>query len=420
MSVTQTALDNGVRVVSDRMDSVESVSIGVWVNVGARNEDASNNGVSHLLEHMAFKGTDRRSSLDIATEIENVGGHLNAYTSRETTVYYATVLKENVDLALDIISDIVLNSTFDEQELDRERGVVLQEIGQANDTPDDIIFDLFQETAYPDQPLGRPILGTADIVASMPRATLVDYIGAQYGGDRMVLAAAGNLDSDDLLSRAETAFAGLSLTAAPPPVAGRYQGGDLRDERDLEQAHLVMGFDGVGFTDDDYYPLAVLSTALGGGMSSRLFQEVREKRGLVYSIYTFSSAFTDGGIFGIYAGTGEAQLAELVDAVSGELRRVAEEPMNDAELARSRAQIKASVLMSLESTSSRAERLARHLTIFDRIIPVEEMAQRIDAVSAEDIRRTAERILSSPPTVTAMGPVGGLADYETVQAQLAV
>ena len=420
MSVTQTALDNGVRVVSDMMDSVESVSIGVWVNAGARNEDASNNGVSHLLEHMAFKGTDRRSSLDIATEIENVGGHLNAYTSRETTVYYATVLKENVDLALDIISDIVLNSTFDEQELDRERGVVLQEIGQANDTPDDIIFDLFQETAYPDQPLGRPILGTADIVASMPRATLVDYIGAQYGGDRMVLAAAGNLDPDDLLSRAETAFAGLSPAAAPPPVAGRYQGGDLRDERDLEQAHLVMGFDGVGFTDDDYYPLAVLSTALGGGMSSRLFQEVREKRGLVYSIYTFSSAFTDGGIFGIYAGTGEAQLAELVDAVSGELRRVAEEPMNDAELERSRAQIKASVLMSLESTSARAERLARHLTIFDRIIPVEEMAQRIDAVSAEDIHRTAERILSSPPTVTAMGPVGGLADYETVQAQLAV
>ena len=170
MSVTQTALDNGVRVVSDGMESVESVSIGVWVNAGARNEDASNNGVSHLLEHMAFKGTDRRSSLDIATEIENVGGHLNAYTSRETTVYYATVLKENVDLALDIISDIVLNSTFDEQELDRERGVVLQEIGQANDTPDDIIFDLFQETAYPDQPLGRPILGTADIVASTIRS----------------------------------------------------------------------------------------------------------------------------------------------------------------------------------------------------------------------------------------------------------
>lgn len=418
MSVSEAVLDNGVRVVSDRMDSVESVSIGVWVNAGARNEDASNNGVSHLLEHMAFKGTERRSSLDIATEIENVGGHLNAYTSRETTVYYATVLKENIDLALDIIADIVLNSTFDEDELNRERGVVLQEIGQAHDTPDDIIFDLFQETAYPDQPLGRPILGTADTVGAMPRGTLVDYIGAQYGGDRMVLAAAGNLDPDDLLARAGTAFAGQSEAAAPPPAAGQYQGGDLRDDRDLEQAHLVMGFEGVGFTDDDYYPMAVLSTALGGGMSSRLFQEVRENRGLVYSIYTFSSAFTDGGIFGIYAGTGGEQVAELVDAVSGELRRVAEEPMNAAELDRSRAQIKAGVLMSLESTSSRAERLARHMTIYDRIIPVEEMAQRIDAVSADDIRRVAQRILASPPTLTVMGPVGGLADYETVKAQI--
>jgi len=313
----------------------------------------------------------------------------------------------------------VLNSTFDEDELDRERGVVLQEIGQANDTPDDIVFDLFQETAYPDQPLGRPILGTAEIVGAMPRQTLVDYIGAQYGGDRMVLAAAGNLDPDDLVKRAEKAFAEVNASHAPPPAAGCYRGGDLRDTRDLEQAHLVMGFEGIGFTDDDYYPLAVLSTALGGGMSSRLFQEIRENRGLVYSIYTFSSAFTDGGIFGLYAGTGEEQLAELVDAVSDELRRVADDPMEDEELARSRAQIKAGVLMSLESTSSRAERLARHLTIYDRVIPVSEMAERIDAVSAEDIRRVARRLLSSAPTVTAMGPVGGLVDYETVKARLA-
>ncbi len=419
MSVSEAILDGGMRVVSDRMDSVESVSIGVWVNAGARNEDASNNGVSHLLEHMAFKGTRRRSSLDIATEIEHVGGHLNAYTSRETTVYHATVLKDDIDLALDIISDIVLNSTFDEEELDRERGVVLQEIGQANDTPDDIIFDLFQETAYPDQPLGRPILGTAEIVAAMPRITLVDYIGAQYGGDRMVLAAAGNLDPDDLLKRAESAFDGVAPSEAPPPPGGCYRGGDLRQARDLEQAHLVMGFEGVSFTDEDYYPLAVLSTALGGGMSSRLFQEIREKRGLVYSIYTFSSAFRDGGIFGLYAGTGEGQLAELVDAVGDELRRVAQEPMDEAELTRSRTQIKAGVLMSLESTSSRAERLARHVTIYDRIIPVEEISQRIDAVSADDIGRVAGRLLLSAPTVTAMGPVDGLIDYDTVKARLA-
>jgi len=235
----------------------------------------------------------------------------------------------------------------------------------------------------------------------------------------MVLAAAGNLDPDDLVKRTEKAFADVNSSHAPPPAAGCYCGGDLRDTRDLEQAHLVMGFEGIGFTDDDYYPLAVLSMALGGGMSSRLFQEIRENRGLVYSIYTFSSAFTDGGIFGLYAGTGEEQLAELVDAVSDELRRVADDPMEDEELARSRAQIKSGVLMSQESTSSRAERLARHLTIYDRVIPVSEMAERIDSVSAEDIRRVARRLLSSAPTVTAMGPVGGLVDYETVKARLA-
>ena len=420
MTIEETVLSGDLRVVSDRMDSVESVSIGIWVNAGARNEDASNNGVSHLLEHMAFKGTDRRSSLDIATEIENVGGHLNAYTSRETTVYYATVLKENINLALDIISDIVLHSTFDNDELDRERGVVLQEISQANDTPDDIVFDLFQETAYPDQPLGRPILGTEDSVGSMSRETLVDYINRQYGSDKMVVAAAGNLDPEDFERRAEDAFKGMSISTAPPPAAGNYRGGDVRDTRDLEQAHLVMGFEGVGFNDRDYYPLAVLSTALGGGMSSRLFQEIREKRGLAYSVYSFSSAFNDGGLFGLYAGTGEEQFNELVTAVSGELLRIAEQQITEDELTRSRAQIKAGVLMSLESTSSRAERMARHLMVYGRIMPVNEMSQHIDAVSADDVRRVAGRLLQSQPTIAAMGPVRGLADYTSLQTALGV
>jgi len=419
VTISTAVLDGGIRVVSDRMEWVESVSIGVWVNAGARNENESNNGVSHLLEHMAFKGTERRTSLEIATEIENVGGHLNAYTSREATVYYATVLKEDIDLALDIISDIVLNSVFDEEELDRERRVVLQEIGQANDTPDDIIFDLFQETAYPDQPLGRPILGTAGVVRQMPRQMLVDYIATQYGGDRMVLAAAGNLDPEDLFRRVQKKFANITASSAQPPIAGQYIGGNRRDIRDLEQAHLLLGFEGIGFSDDDYYPLAVLSTALGGGMSSRLFQEIREKRGLVYSIYTFASAFTDGGLFGLYAGTGEGQIDELIKAVSGELKRVTEDLLDDIELARSRAQIKAGVLMSLESTSTRAERLARHLIIYDRILTVEELSNRIDSVSAEDIRRVAGRLLSSPLTVAAIGPVSDMPEHDLIRAQLA-
>jgi predicted Zn-dependent peptidase len=418
MTIEQATLPGGMRFVTDRMDSVETVSLGVWVNAGARNETAEINGVSHLLEHMAFKGTARRSALDIAVEIENVGGHLNAYTSRESTVYYATVLKENADLALDIVSDILMNSTFADEELTRERAVVLQEIGQANDTPDDIIFDTFQETAYPDQPLGRAILGTTDIVSRMPRETLKGYIDAQYGADRMILSAAGNLDHDALAELAAKAFAGVTLSQADAPLPGVYSGGDNREIRDLEQAHLVMGFEGVGYDDDDYYPLAVLSTALGGGMSSRLFQEVREKRGLVYSIYTFSSAYQDGGLFGLYAGTGADEVAELVTVVCDELRRVAADPMDDDEITRSRAQIKAGVLMSLESTSSRAERVARHLQVYDRIIPVDEIARRIDAVTAEDVRRVAERLLTSAPTLTALGPVAGLQDYETVKARL--
>ena len=418
MTVNQGTLPGGMRFVTDRMDSVESVSLGVWVNAGARNETADINGVSHLLEHMAFKGTARRSALDIAVEIENVGGHLNAYTSRESTVYYATVLKEDAALALDIVSDILLNSTFADDELARERAVVLQEIGQANDTPDDIIFDTFQETAYPDQPLGRAILGTADIVSTMPRDTLKGYIDAQYGSDRMILSAAGNLDHDTLADLAEKAFGGVRASQAEAPQPGVYTGGDNREIRDLEQAHLVMGFEGVGYGDDDYYALAVLSTALGGGMSSRLFQEVREKRGLVYSIYTFSSAYQDGGLFGLYAGTGEAEVAELVSVVCDELRRAAADTMAEDEVARSRAQIKAGILMSLESTSSRAERVARHLQVYDRVIPVDEIARRIDSVTAEDVRRVAERLLTSNPTLTALGPVGGLQDYDTVKARL--
>lgn len=419
MSVERAELPGGLRIVTERMDSVETVSLGVWVDAGTRNEPAEINGVSHVLEHMAFKGTDRRSALDIAVEIEDVGGHLNAYTSRESTVYYATVLKENVDLALDIVSDILLHSTFDEDELARERAVILQEIGQANDTPDDIIFDWFQEAAYPNQPLGRPVLGTAEIVRTLPREALVNYMGAQYGGDRMVLAAAGNLDHGALVKMAERSFGGISPARSRACDEGRYSGGDWRDVRDLEQAHVVLGFGGIGFDDPDYYAHAVLSTALGGGMSSRLFQEVREKRGLVYSIYSFSSSYRDCGLFGIYAGTGPDELGELTGVVCDELRRVAQDPMQQAEIARARMQIKAGILMSLESTSSRAERLARHLQIYGRTIPVEEIAERIDAVTAEDVRRVAARMMATAPTLAALGPVAPLEDYESVRARLA-
>ena len=418
MTIAQDTLDNGMRVVTDRMDSVETVTLGVWVAAGARNETAEINGVSHLLEHMAFKGTGRRSALDIAVEIENVGGYLNAYTSRETTVYYATVLKENVDLALDILSDILMNSAFAETELERERAVILQEIGQVNDVPDEIVFDRLQEIAFPDQPLGRPILGRSEIVQNMPRTALIEYMDAQYAGDRMILGAAGNVDHADLLEKAERCFSGLVPETVAPVVPGTYVGGEFREQRDLEQAHIILGLEGLGFSDPDYYPLAVLSTALGGGMSSRLFQEVREKRGLVYSIYTFSSAYRDGGLFGIYAGTGEEQAAELVTVVADELCRAANEIVNEDELRRARTQIKAGVLMSLESTSSRAERLARHLQVYGRIIPTQEISERIDGVTAQDVQRAAQRLLTMPPTLVGLGPVANMGNYESVVSLL--
>jgi len=308
MSVRVTTLENGMRVLTDQMDSVETVSLGVWVDVGTRHEPASVNGVAHLLEHMAFKGTDRRSALDIAAEIEAVGGHLNAYTSREHTAYYAKVLKENVALAVDILADILQSSVFDPKELERERTVILQEIGQAFDTPDDIIFDLFQERAFPDQAMGRPVLGRAEIIRRIDRDTVAGYMRRHYAAPGMLLAAAGNIDHEALVALARRQFTKLAAERVARSDPARYVGGELREERELEQVHVVLGFPGFRFADEDYYAASVVSAALGGGMSSRLFQEIREKRGLVYAIYSFTHAYSDGGVFGVYAGTGEEEV----------------------------------------------------------------------------------------------------------------
>ena len=279
MTTQLSTLANGLRVATDRIDTVDTVSLGIWVDVGTRHEQADINGVAHFLEHRAFKGTTRRSALTIAEEIEAVGGHLNAYTSRESTAYYAKVLKEDVQLALDILSDILQNSTFQPEEIERERAVILQEIGQANDTPDDIVFDHFQECAYPDQAMGRPVLGSPEIIRKIERETVIGYLRKHYGAQRMVLAAAGHVDHERLAELADNLLGGLPAERPATTEPAYYAGGDRREQRDLEQLHLVLGFPGVVLGDPDYYAASVLSTALGGGMSSRLFQEIREKRG---------------------------------------------------------------------------------------------------------------------------------------------
>ncbi|WP_119462128.1 M16 family metallopeptidase [Rhodospirillaceae bacterium SYSU D60014] len=412
-----TTLDNGLRVATDAMPAVDTVSLGIWAGVGTRNEPAAVNGVAHLLEHMAFKGTDRRSARDIAVEIEAVGGHLNAYTSREQTAYYAKVLVEDLPLAVDIIADILQHSTFDEGELARERAVVLQEIGQAEDTPDDIIFDHFQETAYPGQALGRPVLGLAEIVGSLPREAIRGYLHRHYRADRLVLAAAGRIEHDRLVELAAAAFRNLPTGEPESIEPARYQGGDFRQPRDLEQVHLVLGFDGVGYRDPDHYAASVLSTLLGGGMSSRLFQEIREKRGLVYSIYSFASAYTDGGLFGIYAGTGETEAADLVPLICDELVRLPE-TLDDEEIRRARAQLKAGILMARESTGARCEQLAQHLLVFDRPLSTAEVVAKIDAVDGPQLSRVARRLAASRPTVAALGPIDRVEAFDAIAARL--
>ena len=421
MSLQVTRLPSGLTVASDAMPGMATVSLGAWISAGSRHEAPEVNGIAHLLEHMAFKGTERRSARDIAEEIEAVGGHLNAYTSRENTAFYAKVLSEHADLALDIIADILQRPTFLEDELERERAVVLQEIGQANDTPDDIVFDHFQETAYPAQALGRPVLGESATVAGLSSTALRAYMHSHYGPGQMILAAAGAVEHARFVEQVAAAFDGsvsvTNVAANGDTDPAAYCGGERREERDLEQVHLLLGFDAPGYLDDDYYALSLLSMLFGGGMSSRLFQEVREKRGLVYSVYSFHSAFLDGGLFGIYAGTGEAEVAELVPVVCGEMTKLTED-VGAEELDRARAQVRASLLMSRESGASRAEQLAQQLLIYGRSVPLAEVLEKIEAVSLNDLRRVAGRLLASPPTVTAIGPLARLESAERIAARL--
>ncbi len=417
MSVQVTTLANGMRVISDAMDQVETVSVGVWVDVGAGFERPAENGISHLLEHMAFKGTQRRTAQAIAEEMDAVGGHLNAYTSRESTAYYAKVLKEDLGLAVDIIADILQHSTLDEEELERERAVIIQEINQANDTPDEVVFDRFQETAFPGQAIGRPVLGSADLVRGIGRDTIAQYMNDHYSAGRMVLSAAGRLDHDRLVELAEEKFSDLPAGAEHVREPIRYAGGDSREEKDLEQVQLVIGFEGLCFDDPDFYASSVFSTAFGGGMSSRLFQEVREKRGLVYSVYSFHSSYLDGGLFGIYAGTGENEVAELVPVVCDELRKISED-VSEIEVERARAQIKAGILMSMESTSARCEQKARQMLVYGRPLTVAEVVEKIEAVDVSAVKNVASRLGRSTPTLAALGPIGKLESFDSIAGRL--
>jgi len=405
LSVQLTTLPNGFRIVTEHMPGLQSAAIGVWVLAGARNERADQNGIAHFLEHMAFKGTKRRNALQIAEAIEDVGGYINAYTSREVTAYYVRVLKEDVPLALDVVADILRNPVFDTREIEVERGVILQEIGQAADTPDDIIFDWLQEEAYPDHPLGRTILGAEERVRGFARPDLEGFVDQYYRPGQMILSAAGAVDHDALVRMASDMFGDMIPSAVIEPPLARFQGGEARHIKDLEQAHFALAFESPDYADPDIYSTQIYASALGGSMSSRLFQEIREKRGLCYTIYAQAGAYADTGMMTIYAGTSADQLGDLAGITIDEMKRAADD-MSAPEVERARAQMKAGLLMGLESPSNRAERLARMLQIWGRVPDLSEVVGRIDAVTLEDVRRIARTTVERAPSALALyGPV---------------
>lgn len=405
-------------VITDDMPHLESASLGIWVKAGSRSESLAEHGISHVLEHMAFKGTTCRNALAIAETIENVGGDLNAATSVEHTGYFARVLKEDVPLAADILSDILQNSLFEQSELDREQQVIVQEIGAARDNPDDHVFDLFQQAAYPDQPIGRTILGTVDSVQSFSPDTIRGYMERNYVGDQMVVCAAGNVDHDTLVDIAADRFNGLKADGAPTPEKAKYIGGEHRVLSDHEQAHIVLGFEGRAYNSDGFYAAQILASILGGGMSSRLFQEVREKRGLCYSVYAFHWAFADSGIFGVAASTGEQEVTDLIPVVVDELLK-ATETITEDEVLRVRNQIRAGLLMSLESPSSRAGQLARQQILWGRPIPLQETVDRINRITADRVKLIARQVLDKGAfSLAGIGPVAKLPDYDAIASRL--
>lgn len=403
MSVEILKIANGLTVVLNHMPNLESVALGTWVKAGARNEAINEHGIAHVLEHMAFKGTKTRTSQQIVETIENVGGDINAATSIETTSYFMRLLGEDAAMGMDILHDILANSVFEENELEREKHVILQEIGAVQDTPDDVVFDNFQNAAFGGQPIGRPILGTPETVSAFTRNDIKSYLDKHYHGPNMVLAASGKIDSSKLLKQIKNLFLDFPDSPSSPALPSKYEGGEIFDNRPTEETHVILGFEGKAYQAKDFYASQLISMILGGGMSSRLFQTVRERHGLCYSIYSFHMGFSDSGIFGISAATGKEDLPKLMPLILDELKRAADD-ISIEEVDRARAQIRAGLIMSMESPASRVALLARQITLFGREVTNKELMERLEAISVERIRNLAEQLITnSKPTVSVVG-----------------
>lgn len=418
MNTEQTTLKNGLRIITSERAQNETVSLGLWVNTGSAYEPQNLNGVSHFVEHMVFKGTQKRTALQISEEIENVGGQNNAYTSREFTAFYAKMLKNDTELALDVMADFLMAPTFSEDEMKKEKEVVVQEIKQSIDTPDDAVFDCFEQTAFQNQALGRTILGPVENVRAFTPALLRDYMKHNYAAENTIAVAVGNIRHQAFVQMVEERLADYQPLKNFTPEKQIYNGGFYEEKRPIEQAHMVLGFKGVPYYDPSYYALSVFSTLFGGGMASRLFQEIREKRGLVYTVYSFMNAHTQNGLFGIYASTSADELNKLVPVIADEIKKVLQEKVTEKELNRAKTQLKASMLMALESTSSSAEVIARQMLLYNRVIPTKETVERVENVSADEIQKIAQQIFTSNPTYTLLGDLKTYPDVEKLKGYI--
>jgi predicted Zn-dependent peptidase len=415
MSVEVTRLANGITVATHAMQHLESVAAGLWIGAGSRTELPGEHGISHLLEHMAFKGTKRRNARQLAEEIEAVGGEMNAETSVEHTTYYVRLLKEDLSLGIDVLGDIVSEPLLDPEEIEREQHVVIQEIGAARDVPEDWVFELFQEAAFPHQAIGRSILGTPESIRSHTAAGLRRFLSRHYTGPQTVLAAAGNLDHDKVVRLAETHLHRLPPHPAVAPEQSSYRGGEWTEERPVQEVQIVIGLPAPSYHERAFHAAHLFSAVLGGGMASRLFQELRETRGLCYSISSFYWPFIDTGLFGIQAATSAEDVEELVPVAMEELRKMTD-GVSEAELRRAKAQLRSGLLMTLESPIARASQMGRHVLIHNRPLKLEEMVEKVEAVTVADLAGVTAAALASPPTLAAIGPPGSLPGLADVSA----
>jgi len=411
-SVRRTVLPGGLRVVTEFLPAVRSVALGIWVGVGSRDEDTRHAGATHYLEHLLFKGTSRRTALDISAEMDAVGGEMNAFTAKEYTCYYARVLDSDLPLAVDVLSDMVTSSLITPKDVDAERNVVLEEIAMNEDDPADTVHEAFSAQLYGDTPLGRPILGTVDSINAITREQIFEHYQARYTPEHLVVAAAGNLDHDVVVSLVQSAF-GDALASDAQPALPRLNGAPYQADgalgtklvfREIEQANLMLGCDALARTDSRRFALGVLNAAFGGGMSSRLFQEVREKRGLAYSVYSFSAQHADTGMWGIYVGCLPSKADEVLSICREEIARVVEGGLTDAELARGKGQVRGSIVLGLEDPSSRMSRLGKSELVYPMLEPVDEVLVQIEAVSHDDVRAVAAEVLGRPKTLAVVGP----------------